>query len=111
MRPLICGALIVIALLLLIGSVQAHGHRRPQTACKAVISEAGDQWVALFGDETLARSAADKAWRQHVRAEYGEQYTDLEYAREARYRCAPAGLGGFMMRCDLTARPCRVPAF
>jgi opacity protein-like surface antigen len=73
------------------------------TDCKAVISTTGSQRITQNG----ARSSVQAAWRTEVRAQHGEQYQELQYARDVSYRCSRATAG--LTRCSISAQPCRVP--
>lgn len=75
----------------------------PAQDCKAAISASGSQRITQNG----ARSSVQASWRTEVRAQHGEQYQELEYAKDVTYRCSRATAG--LTRCSITAQPCRVP--
>jgi len=55
----------------------------------------------------LAEASARTAWAEAVRFAHGEQFIDIENARDVRYRCTISSPTLRLRRCELIALPCR----
>ena len=73
--------------------------------------------------EENARAAAEMAWKDEVRYEHGERFTNLEHAFDVRWGCTQSNTGNsltarvaeklvdgisVLLRCRLEATPCSV---
>jgi hypothetical protein len=103
-------AIILISIVAVAATASAKSHKHDddddsdkRRDCKEVLSDRGNEWVTESG----AKSAAEKSWTQSVRFKYGELYSDLANAKDVKFECAKASIGGALKRCEITARPCR----
>ena len=74
--------------------------------CKEALVDRGNQWITASG----AEKAANKSWTQSVRFKWGEEFADIANARDIKYTCSTASIGGLFKRCEISAIPCKPEA-
>lgn len=77
-------------------------------SCKRQVRAVGSQWISAKG----AKASAIKAWREVVRFDYGERFSDWANAKDVTQGCAQSSIGDVIgkvfYRCVITATPCQM---
>lgn len=84
-----------------------HYRRDHRPSCLSPVRGLGTQWV----DENGGRDAAIKDWRERVRYDSGENYSDWKFAQGKLESCNRTSIGNvagqYFWRCEVWATPCR----
>jgi hypothetical protein len=77
--------------------------------CLERIHVVGSQWATDAG----AEDSAKKAFMEEVRWRHGESFMAIENAKDYEKRCSRSSVGEVLnqtlVRCEISARPCRPP--
>jgi hypothetical protein len=100
--------LISIVAIAATASAKSHKHDEDEDSdrhrdCKEALVDRGSEWITASG----AEKAANKSWIQSVRFKWGEEYADIANARDIKYTCTTASIGGLFKRCEVSAIPCK----
>jgi len=82
--------------------------KRQQLSCLSRVRAVGSQWVGASG----AKQSAIKAWREIVRFDSGEKFSDWANATGVMQGCSRSSIGEVigkvLYRCEVTAAPCKM---
>ncbi|MCP4779760.1 MAG: hypothetical protein GY877_03165 [Hyphomicrobium sp.] len=82
--------------------------KRQQLSCLSRVRAVGSQWVGASG----AKQSAIKAWREIVRFDSGEKFSDWANATEVMQGCSRSSIseviGKVLYRCEVSAAPCKM---
>ena len=106
-------AILAISMVAIAATAAAKSHKHDEDEgsdrhhdCKEVLVDRGSKWITPSG----AEKAANKSWVQSVRFKWGEEYADIANARDIKYTCTTASIGGLFKRCEISAIPCKPEA-
>ena len=87
--------------------VMAYSKRQKRT-CLTRVRAVGSQWVGASG----AKQSAIKAWREIVRFDSGEKFSDWANAKDVVQGCSQSSIGEVvgkvLYRCEVSAAPCKM---
>ena len=82
--------------------------QREMLACLSRVRAVGSQWVGASG----AQQSAIKAWREIVRFDSGEKFSDWANAKDVMQGCSRSSIGEVigkvLYRCEVSADPCKM---
>jgi hypothetical protein len=82
--------------------------KRNKLKCLGTVRAVGSQWVGAEG----AKTSAIKAWREVVRFDSGEKFSDWANAKDVTQGCSQSSIGEVigkvLYRCEVTAKPCKM---
>ena len=82
--------------------------KRQQLSCLSRVRAVGSQWVGASG----AKQSAIKAWREIVRFDSGEKFSDWANATGVMQGCSRSSIGEVigkvLYRCEVSAAPCKM---
>ena len=82
--------------------------KRQKLSCLSRVRAVGSQWVGASG----AKQSAIKAWREIVRFDSGEKFSDWANATGVMQGCSRSSIGEVigkvLYRCEVTAAPCKM---
>lgn len=90
-------------------STRVYGYtKRRKLHCLRRVRAVGSQWVGEGG----AKKSAVKAWREIVRFDSGEKFSDWTNAKDIVEGCSQSSIGEVvgkvLYRCEVSARPCKM---
>ena len=90
-------------------STRVYGYaKRKSLKCLGTVRAVGSQWVGADG----AKSSAIKAWREVVRFDSGEKFSDWANAKDVTQGCSQSSIGEVigkvLYRCEVSAKPCKM---
>lgn len=87
--------------------VMAYSQRQ-KLSCLSRVRAVGSQWVGASG----AKQSAIKAWREIVRFDSGEKFSDWANATDVMQGCSRSSIGEvvgkILYRCEVSATPCKM---
>lgn len=82
--------------------------KRQKLSCLSRVRAVGSQWVGASG----AKQSAIKAWREIVRFDSGEKFSDWANATGVMQGCSRSSIGEVigkvLYRCEVSAAPCKM---
>ncbi len=90
-------------------SARVYGYtQRKKLHCLGRVRAVGSQWVGASG----AKQSAIKAWREIVRFDSGEKFSDWANAKGVVEGCSQSSIGEVvgkvLYRCEVSAAPCKM---
>jgi hypothetical protein len=90
-------------------STRVYGYtQRKKLKCLGRVRAVGSQWVGEEG----AKNSAIKAWREIVRFDSGEKFSDWTNAKSIVEGCSRSSIGEVvgkvLYRCEVSAAPCKM---
>jgi len=88
---------------------RVYGYTKRNTLkCLGTVRAVGSQWVGADG----AKNSAIKAWREVVRFDNGEKFSDWANAKDVTQGCSQSSIGEVigkvLYRCEVSAKPCKM---
>jgi hypothetical protein len=90
-------------------NARVYGYtRRKKLRCLGRVRAVGSQWIGADG----AKTSAIKAWREIVRFDSGEKFSDWTNAKDVVQGCSQSSIGEVIgkvfYRCEVSATPCKM---